>query len=81
MPQHTERTIDQGKAEAFMGQMVSFLNGASMGFMLSIGHRTGLFDTLAELPPATSEAIAQAAGLNERLSLSRFAVHGMLCLH
>ena len=66
MPQHTERTIDQGKAEAFMGKMVSFLNGASMGFMLSIGHRTGLFDTLAQLPPATSEAIAQAAGLNER---------------
>ena len=34
--------------------------------MLSIGHRTGLLDTLATLPPETSEAIAQAAGLNER---------------
>jgi len=66
MTQQTEGTIDQGKAEAFMGKMVGFLNGASMGFMLSIGHRTGLFDTLAGLPPATSEEIAAAAGLNAR---------------
>jgi SAM-dependent methyltransferase len=66
MTQHTLGTIDQGKAEAFMGKIVGILNGASLGFMLSIGHRTGLFDTLAGLPPATSEEIAQAAGLNER---------------
>jgi SAM-dependent methyltransferase len=64
--QQTEGTIDQAKVEAFMGKMVGFLNGASMGFMLSIGHRTGLFDTLAGLPPATSEEIAKAAGLKER---------------
>ena len=66
MTEQTAGTIDQAKAEAFMGKMVGFLNGASMGFMLSIGHRTGLFDTLAGLPPATSEDIAKAAGLNER---------------
>jgi hypothetical protein len=34
--------------------------------MASIGHRTGLFDVLRELPPATSEEIATRAGLNER---------------
>jgi len=34
--------------------------------MLSVGHRTGLFDTLATLEPATSDRIAAAAGLNER---------------
>ena len=34
--------------------------------MISIGHRTGLFDTMATLPPSTSEQIAAAAGLNER---------------
>jgi SAM-dependent methyltransferase len=34
--------------------------------MMSIGHRTGLFDTMAGLPPSTSEQIAQAAELNER---------------
>lgn len=34
--------------------------------MASIGHRTGLFDTMADMPPATSEGIAKLAGLNER---------------
>jgi SAM-dependent methyltransferase len=35
--------------------------------MLSIGHRTGLLDTMAALPmAATSVEIAEAAGLNER---------------
>jgi hypothetical protein len=32
----------------------------------ALGHRTGLFDALAELQPSTSEQIAAAAGLNER---------------
>jgi SAM-dependent methyltransferase len=34
--------------------------------MTSVGHRTGLFDTMAALPPSTSEEIAAKAGLNER---------------
>jgi len=34
--------------------------------MMSIGHRTGLFDALRTLPPATSAEIAKQAGLNER---------------
>jgi ubiquinone/menaquinone biosynthesis C-methylase UbiE len=34
--------------------------------MLSIGHRTGLFDNLGTLPPSTSEEIARKSGLNER---------------
>jgi len=34
--------------------------------MTSIGHRTGLFDTMAGMPPATSAQIAAAAGLDER---------------
>jgi 2-polyprenyl-3-methyl-5-hydroxy-6-metoxy-1,4-benzoquinol methylase len=34
--------------------------------MTSLGHRTGLWDALAELDPATSHEIAQAAGLQER---------------
>ena len=33
--------------------------------MISIGHRTKLFDTMAILPPATSAQIAEAAGLKE----------------
>jgi 2-polyprenyl-3-methyl-5-hydroxy-6-metoxy-1,4-benzoquinol methylase len=34
--------------------------------MASIGHRTGLFDVLRELPPSTSDEIATKAGRNER---------------
>ena len=62
----TTETIDQAKAGAFAGQMVGILNGSILGLMTSIGHRTGLFDKMAELPPSTSEQIAQATGLNER---------------
>jgi ubiquinone/menaquinone biosynthesis C-methylase UbiE len=60
------RAIDTAKAEAFAGQMVGILNGSILALMTSIGHKTGLFDTMATLPPSTSEQIAQAAGLNER---------------
>jgi ubiquinone/menaquinone biosynthesis C-methylase UbiE len=34
--------------------------------MASVGHRTGLFDVMAQLPPASSKEIAWAAGLSER---------------
>lgn len=58
--------IDQARAEAFGGRMVGVLNDACLALMTSIGHRVGLFDTLAGLSPATSEQIADAAGLRER---------------
>ena len=34
--------------------------------MVSIGHRSGLFDTMRDRAPASSDAIAAAAGLDER---------------
>lgn len=52
--------------EEFAGRMVEAIDSASLAILLSIGHQTKLFDTLAELPPATSAQIADAAGLNER---------------
>ena len=58
--------IDAAKAEAFAGQMIGHLNGAALTMMISIGHQTGLFDTMAALPGATSLEIAKAAKLNER---------------
>jgi hypothetical protein len=60
------QTVDQEKIEAFAGHMIDVLNDASVALMTSIGHQVGLFDTMADLPPATSAAIALAAGLNER---------------
>ncbi len=62
----TENVLDKAKAEAFAGQMLGVLNNGASALMISIGHQVGLFDTMANLPPATSEQIAVAAGLNER---------------
>ena len=59
-------TMDSAKAEAFAGRMMSLLNEAFLGILVSIGHQTKLFDVMRELPAATSAAIATAAGLQER---------------
>jgi ubiquinone/menaquinone biosynthesis C-methylase UbiE len=58
--------LDQAKAEEFGGRMLNTLNGSFLGFMLSIGHQTGLLDKMSEMPPATSEEIAHKAELHER---------------
>lgn len=62
--------IDEAPAadttEEFAGRIAGAIDSASLAILLSIGHQTSLFDTLAELPPATSAQIADAAGLNER---------------
>ncbi|MCH9666485.1 MAG: class I SAM-dependent methyltransferase [Actinomycetia bacterium] len=52
--------------EEFAGRILGAIDAASVAILLSIGHQTRLFDTLAGLPPATSAQIADAAGLNER---------------
>jgi ubiquinone/menaquinone biosynthesis C-methylase UbiE len=58
--------FDSAKAEAFAGQLLTAINHSSLCLMISIGHRTGLLDTMRGLPPSTSSEIAQKAGLNER---------------
>jgi SAM-dependent methyltransferase len=58
--------FDETKAEAFAERLVGTLGAASLALMTSMGHRTGLFDTLASLPPATSETLAAKADLSER---------------
>jgi SAM-dependent methyltransferase len=62
----SEMTIDQARAEAFAGRLFTILNDSALALMISIGHRTELFDTLAALPPSSSAQIAAAAGLHER---------------
>lgn len=46
--------------------MVDTIDKAAATLLVSIGHQTGLFDTLAGLPPVTSVGLADAAGLDER---------------
>ena len=58
--------FDSDRAEAFAGRFLTALNEGALCLMVSIGHRTGLFDSLRGQPPASSAGIAAAAGLNER---------------
>ncbi|MGM0586561.1 MAG: class I SAM-dependent methyltransferase [Pseudomonadota bacterium] len=54
------------QAEAFAERIAGLLDGAAVAVMLSLGHKTGLLDRMAILGPATSQEIADAAGLDER---------------
>jgi 2-polyprenyl-3-methyl-5-hydroxy-6-metoxy-1,4-benzoquinol methylase len=58
--------INQTRAEEFAGQMVQLINHSALSYMVSIGHRTGLFDTIRNIGPSTCESIAKISGLNER---------------
>ena len=66
MPLDANQHIDQAKSEAFAEQMLSLMNQGALSLMLSIGHKTHLFDSLSSMPPSTSEQIANSTGLNER---------------
>jgi len=59
--------FDAERYEAFGERVVGMLNEASLTFMFSLGHRSGLLDSLRRLNrPATTREIAEEAGLNER---------------
>ena len=66
MTQTATQSLDEAKSEAFAEKMLGVLNNAGLAMMTAIGHRTGLFDAMAGMKPATSDAIAAKAGLNER---------------
>jgi SAM-dependent methyltransferase len=59
-------TLDAARAEAFGERMLGALNDAALILLASLGQRTALFDTMAELAPSTSAQIADQAGLQER---------------
>jgi len=58
--------MDKDRAKAFAGTMIGLMNGGALSMMCSIGHRTGLFDSMAGMEPSTSQQIADAAELDER---------------
>ena len=62
IPAHdTTRNVEQAA-----DHVADIINAGAVSVMISIGHRTGLFDVLARLPAATSEQIADTAELAER---------------
>ena len=65
MPE-TTLTFDSQKAEAFVSRLLGALNDGALCLMMSVGHRTGLFDSMRDQRPMTSQEIASRAGLNER---------------
>jgi 2-polyprenyl-3-methyl-5-hydroxy-6-metoxy-1,4-benzoquinol methylase len=60
------QVFDEAAAGAFAERIGNILDDGAVSLMLSIGHRTGLLDVLADLPPATSNEIASRAELAER---------------
>jgi 2-polyprenyl-3-methyl-5-hydroxy-6-metoxy-1,4-benzoquinol methylase len=58
--------FDQVRADAFADRVVKALNDGALCLMMSIGHRTGLFDAMREAPPSTSHEVARSAKLDER---------------
>lgn len=58
--------FDDARAQAFADRLIGVLNDGALCLMTSIGHRSGLFDCMREMSPASSVQIADQAGLNER---------------
>jgi hypothetical protein len=58
--------FNQSKVEALSEKILDSLNLGALALMISVGHRTGLFDIMSGLDFSTSHEVAEAAGLNER---------------
>jgi 2-polyprenyl-3-methyl-5-hydroxy-6-metoxy-1,4-benzoquinol methylase len=64
--QNGSSSFDEARAGAFAERFIGALNESSLMMMFSIGHRTGLFDTMDGMGWSTSQEVANAAELNER---------------
>jgi 2-polyprenyl-3-methyl-5-hydroxy-6-metoxy-1,4-benzoquinol methylase len=62
----TTPAYNAAKEQAFADRFVAALNETAVLMMISIGHRTSLFDTLDGAEPMTSRQLADAAELHER---------------
>jgi SAM-dependent methyltransferase len=52
--------------EAVAERVVGIFDDGAICLLAGLGHELGLFETLVDLPPATSAQVADAAGLDER---------------
>lgn len=62
----TTTRFDSQRAEAFAGTLLDTLNRGALCLMISIGHRTSLFDTMDGAGPLDPAELAARAGLHER---------------
>ncbi len=59
--------VDEKKLEELMGQLVGHMTGSALCFGIWLGDELGLYRTLAELGPSTSDDLAAKTGCNPRL--------------
>lgn len=59
-------TLNTEKRDEFGDRLLGMLNGGMTALMVSLGHRSGLFDIMADGVARTSHALAEEAGANER---------------
>jgi 2-polyprenyl-3-methyl-5-hydroxy-6-metoxy-1,4-benzoquinol methylase len=58
--------IDPAKQDAFASNLLDTFNKGMTTLLVSVGHRTGLFDIMSDGIPRTPAQLAADAGLNER---------------
>jgi 2-polyprenyl-3-methyl-5-hydroxy-6-metoxy-1,4-benzoquinol methylase len=58
--------LEAARSDEFGQRMMSTMTASAVGLMVSIGHRTGLFDAMADGQSVTSHELAQKAELSER---------------
>lgn len=62
----SENEVLDSTEEAFTQKLIDMVNNGMAGLMISIGHRTGLFNAMRGADPMTSVELAKRAGLTER---------------
>jgi hypothetical protein len=62
----TADSSSSADVDACLGHLVNVLNSGMLALMISVGDRTGLFNTMRSMPASTSAQVAAAAGLDER---------------
>ena len=62
----TSRVVDGAKLDQFLGRAVSDMAACMAGVSLLLGHKLGLYQTMAGAGPITSDELARKTGLRER---------------
>lgn len=79
----TQSKVLDAAEEAFAQKLIAMINNGMVGLMISIGHRTGLFNAMRGEGPITSAELAERAALNERYVrewLGAMATSGIVAL-
>jgi len=58
--------LDPARRDAFAERVIGVLNSGALSLMISLGHRSGLFDVMSGQGFVTARGLAASAGLHER---------------